>query len=53
MDNLADLFEAITASSMDENVKDFIKKAVVIESQEKPILAYEKLVDEFLEGDEQ
>jgi hypothetical protein len=37
---------------MDENVKDFLRKAVVLESQEKPIAAHEKLIDEFLEGSE-
>ena len=52
MDNLADLFHAITDSSMDDDVKDFLRKAVVIESQEKPIAAQEKLVDEFLETSE-
>jgi hypothetical protein len=33
---------------MDVDVKDLLKKAVVIESQEKPLAALEKIVDEQL-----
>ena len=48
MDNLADLFEAIKASSMDTDVKEFLRKAVVITSEEKPLAALERLVGEHL-----
>ena len=48
MENLEDLFEAISSSSMDEVVKNLLKQAVVVESQDKPISALEKLIDEHL-----
>jgi len=45
-DNLVDLFDSITASSMDNGVKDFLIEAVVIEFDGKPLAAMDKLVEE-------
>jgi hypothetical protein len=50
MDSLSDLFESINESSMDSEVKEFLKKAVVIELEDKPVSEIEKLVGEHLGG---
>ena len=48
MDNLVDLFQAVDASNMDDDVKAFIKKMIAIEFEEKPLAALDKATDESL-----
>ncbi len=52
MDNLVDLIEAISTSSLDDEVKDLLKKAVIVEAQDKPLAMLERVIDEFLERNE-
>lgn len=46
MDNLVDLYERLNESSMDEDVRFFIKEAIEIVVTGKPASHLEKLLDE-------
>jgi hypothetical protein len=48
MDNLVDLFQAVDASTMNQEVKAFIKRMIAIQFDEKPLAAMDKAIDESL-----
>lgn len=53
MENLIDLYERLNESSMDLDVRNFLKAAIDIVANGKPPAQLEKLVDDFvLELDE-
>jgi hypothetical protein len=53
MENLVDLFERINQSSIDEDVKAFLKSSIEIAAANKPQSQIEDLIDDVVGLDQQ
>jgi hypothetical protein len=48
MDNLVDLMASIDESSMNPEIKEYLKRAVVLYAEGKGAAAFEELLDAFM-----